>query len=268
MGEQDETHEATEPQDAAAEHVAHEGDIQGPLPRARGRPGWRVALMVVGAVLLVLLVLGLILPTRTRGREERLGMRCRNNLNQLAKGMALYLYEYGDSRFYPWPSGREGCGGDGEAADFGGAEWLATLYWTHIVSRPSVFLCSSSVDANEDGADLGDGGCSGSSFRAGPDGKLRPEAVSYAGYGADSVSTWQREKLKEEPSGRCVALRADAPPDEPMASDDTEGTINHGEVNNGMMGILFLDSHIEYWTHTQVDLEHGVGKGELVALRN
>ncbi len=25
------------------------------------------------------------------------------------------------------------------------------------------------------------------------------------------------------------------------------------------MSVLFFDSHVEYWTHTRVDLEHGVG---------
>ena len=270
MDEQDGEHEAAEPQDAAEEHVAPEEDIWGPPPQAGRRLASCVAPIVVGAVILVLLILGAVTesPLQVQLRDRRLRMRCRNNLNQLAKGMATYLYDYADGRFYPWPSGREGCGGDGEEADFSGAEWLATLYWTHIVSRPSVFICPSSPDTNRNGSDLGDGGCSGSSFRAGPDGKLRPEAVSYAGYGADSVSTWQREKLKQKPSARCVALRADAPSDEPMASGDTEGTINHGTAHNGEMGILFLDSHVEFWTHTKVDLEHGVGKGELVALRN
>ena len=261
MDEQDGEHEA------AAEHVPPEEDIWRSPPQAGGPPGSCVELIVLAAVMVVFLVFGAFMG-RGRPHVDARRIRCRNNLNQLAKGMATYLNDYGDGYFYPWPSGRKGCGGDGEKADFGGAEWLATLYWTHIVRRPSVFICPSSVDDNEDGADLGDGGCSGSSFRAGPDGKLRPGAVSYAGYGADSVSTWQREKLKREPSGRCVALRADAPRNEPMGSDDTEGTINHGKADNGGMAVLFFDSHVEFWTHTKVDLERGVGKGELVALRN
>jgi hypothetical protein len=34
------------------------------------------------------------------------------------------------------------------------------------------------------------------------------------------------------------------------------------------MAVLFFDSHVEFWTHTKVNLEQGVGEGDLIALRN
>jgi hypothetical protein len=63
-------------------------------------------------------------------------------------------------------------------------------------------------------------------------------------------------------------VRVDFPPSEPMACDDTEGTVNHGSAGNGGMAVLFFDSHAEFWRDTKVDLEHGVGTGELLLLRN
>jgi len=34
------------------------------------------------------------------------------------------------------------------------------------------------------------------------------------------------------------------------------------------MCVLFFDFHVEFWTSRKVDLEDGVGRGALVALRN
>ena len=232
--------------------------------------GCQVALVLAGCVLLAILGagVGLMVMFMGKAREEARRIRCRGNLNQLAKGMAIYLNEFGDNRFYPWPSGRAGCEGSGGEADFGGAEWLATLYWTGAMPDPGVFLCPSTPDTNRSGADLGESGCAGPLFRGGPDGKLLPEAVSYAAFGADSVAAWEREKTGSTGGPDKRAIKDDIPPNEPMASDDTEGTINHGKAHRGGMSVLFFDSHVESWNQKKVDLERGVGKGELVALRN
>lgn len=53
-----------------------------------------------------------------------------------------------------------------------------------------------------------------------------------------------------------------------MACDGTQPPINHGRKDNGGMSVLFFDSHVEYWTNTKVDLERGVGRGDLCALMN
>ncbi len=65
-----------------------------------------------------------------------------------------------------------------------------------------------------------------------------------------------------------IAPRDDFPSSAPMACDDTQEPINHGEKDNGGMNVLFFDSHVEWWTHERVDLERGVGTGALVHLRN
>ncbi|MBM4036622.1 MAG: hypothetical protein FJ291_33215 [Planctomycetes bacterium] len=202
------------------------------------------------------------MPRLGRAREEARRIRCRSNLNQLAKGMATYLNECGDNRFYPWPAGLPGCGTP-DRPSFGGAEWLASLYWTKIIPDPGVFNCPSSPDSNEMGTELGSWGTPGGR-------PLSPDAVSYAALGHHSVGIYLCSKQGKGAAylQSRMAIRDDFPPNEPMGCDDTQDPINHGERDNGGMSVLFFDSHVEYWTHTRVDLETGVGQGDLCALRN
>ena len=229
-------------------------------------------------------------------RTEARRIYCRNNLNQLAKGVATYNNEMNPA--YPWPVGRAGCG-TRAAPDFGGAEWLAALYWTLVIPDPQVYLCPGSPDSNQFGRALGSLGT--------PGGRPLPStAVSYAAPGADSFGIYQASKLKmgrssaapkvpvppDFPQNESMAcddfgiyqasklkvnpsyaasrlpIPYDFPGNEPMACDDTEEPINHGSRDNGGMNVLFFDSHVEWWTHERVDLERGVGTGELVHLRN
>ncbi|MBM4032319.1 MAG: hypothetical protein FJ291_11085 [Planctomycetes bacterium] len=235
----------------------------------RGGASALASLACVAGVLFLVAVVGAALlqagPDKARAEARRI--RCRNNLNMFAKGVATYLNELGDNRFYPWPAGRAGCGGEREKADFGGAEWLASLYWTKIIPDPEHFLCPSSGDDNGKGEKLGTAGCP-QGKDAPKDGKLGPRAVSYAGFGADSVAVWLKEKMKKEPKERKMALRDDFPPNEPMACDDTEDPINHSDEDAKGMSVMFFDSHVEFWTADKVNLERGVGSGDLVALRN
>lgn len=197
-----------------------------------------------------------------RPRYPGYRIRCRNNLHQLSKGMATYLNEFGDNRFYPWPAGRPGCGTEATPA-FGGTEWLVSLHWTQVIPDPGIYLCPSSPDTNDGGTLLGSVGT--------PGGKpLAPDAVSYAGMWSRSVGIYltTKESKSATHAASSLAIRDDFPPNEPMASDDTQAPLNHGERDNGGMNILFFDSHVEYWTHTGVDLEAGVGAGDLCALRN
>jgi prepilin-type processing-associated H-X9-DG protein len=54
-----------------------------------------------------------------------------------------------------------------------------------------------------------------------------------------------------------------------MASDDTQGTINHA-ATGGDMNVLFVDTHVERRTRTELDPERAVGQtgGLLQQLRN
>jgi len=195
-----------------------------------------IELLVVIAIIAILA--GMLLPALARAREEARRIRCRNNLNQLAKGFATYLNEHGDNRFYPCPLGRGTT-----ATTYNGAEWLASLYWSGVVPDPGVFICPSSPDTNEAGADMGTHKAV-TSFGS--------QTVSYAGMHYDSLTDTDGAAI----SG---AIRDDFPPNMPMGSDDTQGSINHGEEDNGGMAILFFDSHVEFKTNTELDLNEGVG---------
>lgn len=214
-------------------------------------------------VLLVTLGLGIgvaillhVLHVVTFRREESRRIKCRNHLNCMAKCMATYLAECGDNRFYPWPMGR-GLKPD----SFTGAEWRATHFWVRIHPDPNCFLCPSSGDTNHDGRDLG-------TNRAIP-GLFGSQTVSYAAFGDRSVGIYLASKLGKGASYATskLPIRDDFPPNEVMASDDTEGTPNHGGQG---MAVLFFDSHVEYWTRDRIDPELSVGVSgtEMVHLRN
>ena len=222
--------------------------------RGEGKSPWVVLILAAvgcGGLMLVAMVgilAAMILPAIARAREEARRIRCRNNLNQVARGMATYLNEHGDNRFYPYPLGL-GTKPD----DFNGAEWIAALHWTGVSQDPSIFICPSSPDTNANGLDLGDERADPAAFGS--------QTVSYAGMHYRSVV---------DLTGRPQAIRDDFPPNEPMGCDDTQGSINHGERNNGGMAVLFFDSHVEFKTNTELDLERGVGdpRGLLRMLRN
>ncbi len=190
-----------------------------------------IELLVVIAIIAILA--GMLLPALSRAREEARRIRCRNNLNQLAKGMATYLNEHGDNRFYPCPLGR-----GASTTGYNGAEWFASLYWTGSIPDPGVFICPSSPDSNDDGVDMG-------------------SSKAVAGFGSQTISYAGMHWSSVTPTGG--AIRDDFPPNEAMGSDDTQGQINHGEATNGGMAILFFDSHVEFKTNTELDLELAVG---------
>ncbi len=227
----------------------------------RNRAGLTLAELLIGVFALAIAASLLCYGVHAK-RYEAMKVRCRNNLNQLAKGMATYLNECGEWTPYPWPVGRLGCGTKANP-DYGGAEWLAMLYWTNIIPDPGVYICPMTLDDNADGKKLGSDGCPGAK-------PLAPDAVSYAGMGDVSVGIYFAEKQHK---GAAYAkskllVRPEFPETEPMACDDTEGTVNHGRAHS--MNVLFFDSHVEYWTEDQIDPERGVGmKGtRLVHLRN
>jgi prepilin-type processing-associated H-X9-DG protein len=196
--------------------------------------------LIVGVVIAILLVF--LITAHMREREQSRRTRCWNNLNQLAKGMAGYM-GWGEP-WYPCPLGR---GSDPKS--YNGAEWIASLYWTGTVPDPGVFICPSSGDTNHNGVDMGATRTTAT---------FGSQTVSYAGMHWYSVTA----------SGG--AVRDDFPPNEAMASDDTQGTINHGTRTNGGMSVLFFDAHVEFKTSEEIDVERAVGQqdGLLTRLKN
>ncbi|MFC1806355.1 hypothetical protein ACFL09_05175, partial [Planctomycetota bacterium] len=188
------------------------------------KPLWArdlIVLIVVSCVLVVV-VGGLVPVSCARARVEARRIRCRNNLNSLAKCMATYVHEHGGGRWYPFPLGR-GTRPD----DFNGAEWLASVYWCGVLIEPRVFLCPSTRDTHQGGRDVG-------TRRAIP-GRFGSQTVSYAGMHYRSLTA---------ADGRPTpgAIPDELPPNMPMASDDTQGSINHGRAGNSGMAVLFFDS--------------------------
>jgi len=192
----------------------------------------------VVALVVVVLVIGLggplVCRLLARYREEARRITCRSHLNSLAKGMATYLGEHGENRWYPWPTGR-GTAPD----DFNGAEWLASLYWTRVVTAPWIYICPSSTDSNDDGRDLG-------THRADPM-RFGSMTVSYAGLHYRSFT---------DTEGDPKAIDDGLPPNRPMACDDTQGPPHHPSVRS----VLFFDSHVEVLTQAELG---GLSEGRL-----
>ena len=134
--------------------------------------------------------------------------------------------------------------GDGRGIDpggYNGAEWLASLYWqgrdatgvlTSVMPDPGVFICPSSPDTNNMGADLG-------TYTADPR-TFGSQTVSYAGMHYRSLT---------DAAGRPTdgAIRDDFPPNMIMAWDRKPFVM-------GKRSVLFFDSHVEFRTNTEIDL--------------
>ena len=215
--------------------------------RTDTRAGLTMIELVLTVVAVALLV-GMLRPALVRQREVSRMTGCRNNLNQLAKGMATYISEHG----CPWYSCPLGRGTKPD--DHNGAEWLASLYWSGNVQDPGIYICPGSGDSNRGGADIG-------RHRAAA--TFGSQTVSYAGMHYRSLRDAQGNPIPGP-------IDEDYQPNVPMASDDTQGDINHGRATYGGMSILFFDGHVEFMTNTELDIEHAVGQrgGLLEQLRN
>ena len=164
-----------------------------------------VELMVL--VFVVALLVGMLLPALSRPRESGPHHpKCKNRLRSLGTAMIQYIDQYGKGRYYSWPGPQE--------ARFNGAQWIASMYWTGILTDPDIFNCPSSVDDNDCGGRLGH------RFTT-----LHPSDISYAGR-----------------NGMLGAIVDKMPSSTIMMCDDTEGPANHDDGVN----LLYFDAHVEW----------------------
>jgi len=93
----------------------------------------RGAVTVIELLLVIVIVgaaVALYYGTWSRVRVNYHRMTCSSNLNQIAKGMHVYMVRYGGNSTFPVP-----------AESFRGTDWLAVLYWKGLIIDPAVFLC-------------------------------------------------------------------------------------------------------------------------------
>jgi prepilin-type processing-associated H-X9-DG protein len=207
-------------------------------------------------VLVMAVVVAVLAPviylSQSQISEDGRRLRCRSHLSCLGKSMATYLNEHGGDQWYPCPLGL-GLNPN----DYSGAEWIATKYWVGICPNTFCLLCPSSSDTNHEGADVG-------TDHAVP-GRFGSQTISYAGMHYYSLTD-------DQGNPKAGAIRDDFPSNEAWGSDDTEGTINHpdGLFRRGGMNVLFFDTHIEWKTSEEIDIQHSVGQkgGLLSRLRN
>ena len=215
-------------------------------PREKARV-WRNVLLVGAGCVLVLTFL---LPALSAARIQARTLSCKNNLRQLGIALVQYIDERGSHRFYPCPKGRPGV-----PDDYSGKHFLAMLWWTDIVSDPSIFICPRSTDDNNKGFDLGvrDGqylatdkggiGQKGGAPAEVPKPRWKKHDPKNNHYISYASKGWKVSFLPNSRRGAArSALTDQFPSDTVIASDDTVDPPNH---RKGFY-VLFADSHVDF----------------------
>lgn len=192
---------------------------------------------LLASIAIIAIIGSILIPTLSRGREEARTVRCRNNLRHLAMAMSTYVNACGDFRFYPFHEQVTLYGETWQLQrDMTGADFLAALYWSRIITDPGVFICPSTNDENFGGAALGLD-CSSIWPDDTPEIQSQaPKVVSYASKGYRHMREavgggWQWVALMDPIVGETI-----------LASDDTESLANHPSG----MSILYFDGRVEF----------------------
>lgn len=170
---------------------------------------------LIGGIFIMLIILSLlVMIPLSHVREQANQTKCKSNLDQIGRCMALYRYDYG--RGLRWP-------------DADGSAFVARLYQTRLLMEERVYLCPSTNDTYLDKqgkpVDLGK--------IVSPD---KENHISYAGR--------KNATIKEYPGiYRPLNLAITT-----IASDDWSGRYIPGTENHNSgqyINFLFLDGHVE-----------------------
>jgi len=171
-----------------------------------------VVLIVCIAAVMVLLVPVRLGPARDEARK----VKCASNLRGLAQAMNLYLNKYGGTSLFAVPT-----------ESFRGDSWLATLYWTGIVTEPKLFLCPATDDYGDLPAAPPDDLSAADAVPA--------DAISYAGLCKGLAGKHAHRNTRSFDESAISQASA-------MACDDNEGWQNHDDG----MSVVYFDSHVEF----------------------
>lgn len=187
-----------------------------------------IELLVVIAIISILA--GLLLPAINNARRSAQTAHCKNNLRQIAVGMAVYLHEQGEDASYPEP-----------ADTFRGDEWLCTLYWSGIIQDPEVFRCAGTADSTKVGTGVGQIDPDSSTVVWGSENTIGADVISYAarckGDPAGAVATSTGHSFTGSKLGPASAMACDK-----------------GDNHDHGINVVYFDSHVKFFA----------GKGDLV----
>ena len=171
--------------------------------------------LIAALVLALLFACIFVLPDLMRPRKKGGTVRCASNLHRIAEAMNLYRDRFGGTSMSAVP-----------ADTFRGDCWLASLYWTGLITEPGVFLCPGSEDdgaiAKRRPADLGADA-------------VPADAVSYASLCRGLTGA------RSHRNTRWFTTSAISPASA-LACDDNEGGPHH----TGGLNVVYFDSHREF----------------------
>ncbi|WP_372368043.1 type II secretion system protein [Candidatus Uabimicrobium sp. HlEnr_7] len=160
-------------------------------------------LVVVMVVLTIIVVFRTIESSIMKAKQE---LWCKMNLEQMAKGLNMYLLDFGKEKFYPQKNGQG---------------FLLALYEEKLVDY-SIYTCHSTQDYKQT-----------EKLKSAPDKGDGDGPISYAG-----------RKNSQQNSYPGIFKPYEDTTTTPIASDDFGTPYNH--ENGKAMNILFLDMHVDF----------------------
>jgi len=184
-----------------------------------------VELLVVIAIIGILAAL--LLPSLGAVQEKAKQSKCKFNMDNIGKCLAMYVGDYGRGIFYPNDSGES---------------FIGRLFSSRLLREPQVYLCPSTTDINEEnngtGVSLADSAPEGTTGR---NNEQDDGAISYTG--RQNAKFGQRKYPGLFRSYHETTMT-------PMGADDWDTNPNH--ENGQYVNFLFVDGHCEHQRIPQI----------------